>query len=189
MAYRSDIAVITALPEEFEEFRKAFRDFTSTDLVQVEDDPFVFKGRLPQKHKSFLVYAAHQPEPGIISASVLATRMIDRYAPRYLVMLGIAAGFQRPGVDYGDVLIAKYVSHYQEGKVFSGGVVKRNRIGYMLERELNMMLQDRKDRIMEWISDRRGRKFRSHLGVILTGSQVVDCGSRDGRCGHLSGRE
>lgn len=173
MGYRSDIVIITALREEFEEFRKAFVDFTDTNLVQVEDDPFVFKGRLPQKHNSFLIFAAHQPEAGIISASVLATRMIDRYLPRYLVMLGIAAGLQKPGVDYGDVLIAKYVSHYQEGKVFSGGVVKKNRVGYMLERELNMMFQDRKDVIMDWISDRRGRKYRSHLGVILTGSQVV----------------
>jgi|GEM_PF-4288474 len=173
MAFRSDIAVITALPEELAEFHRAFEDLTGNDLTPVEDDPHVLRGHLPKRSKPFLIFAAHQHSPGMVSAAALATRMITRYAPQYLVMLGITAAFQRPGVKLGDVLIADFVSNYQDGKVFSGGEVKKSRVGVPLDPELKMMLQNSKESIMKWISDRRGSTFQAHMGVILTGSQVV----------------
>jgi|SRR5215208_3467516 len=174
MAFRSDIAIITALPEELTEFRRAFLDLTGRHLTQVEEDPYVLRGHLPKASKSLLIFAAHQHEPGMVSAAALATRMIACYAPQYLVMLGIAAGIQRPGVKLGDVLIADFVSNYQAGKAFSGGEVKKNRVGIPLDPELKMMmLQSAKESIMPWISDRRGSRFQAHLGVILTGSQVL----------------
>lgn len=65
------------------------------------------------------VVYARQGEMGMVAAAVLTTKLIGRYSPRYVIMVGIAAGIAKPDMAeqiYGDVNVANLVWNYSVGK-------------------------------------------------------------------------
>ena len=89
--------------------------------------PHTFPGDAqPYYEASFLrdgrehrVVYARQNEMGMVAAAVLATKLISHYQPRYLIMVGIAAGIAADDMAeqiYGDVNVADLVWNYAAGK-------------------------------------------------------------------------
>lgn len=170
--FKSDIVVVTGLAEpELEVFREEFNKMSSAPLEEVEDDPDVYLGWLSGAGKQFLIYAASQPRYGIAGAAALAGRLIERYAPRWIALVGIAAG--TPGkVKIGDVLIADAVINYQEGKLGLYGLEK-DRFSIGIEGELHSLFKKKKGEVMRWLNGMKGSQNQVHLGPVLSGNQVI----------------
>jgi nucleoside phosphorylase len=52
----------------------------------------------------------------VTAASVLSMKMINRFRPRYIVMVGIVAGIKGKG-NYGDILVIDHSWDYGSGKI------------------------------------------------------------------------
>lgn len=61
------------------------------------------------------IMAAAAPRMGLATSSALATKMLMRFRPRYLAMVGITAGV-RDKVQIGDILAADPCWNYESGK-------------------------------------------------------------------------
>lgn len=73
------------------------------------------RGTFTSGKRAYSVVAAHSLKMGMVSATILATKLIALCKPRFLVMPGICAGV--PGkTNFGDVLLANPSWDYQCGK-------------------------------------------------------------------------
>lgn len=182
--YKSDFVIITALNKpEFEGLKRIIRELPKREgygflgeIREIKDSPGIYVGRIGPAEKPFRFYAGSQLYPGMVSAATLATKMIQRYKPRYIVMLGIAAGFADKKMHPGSVLIADFVANYQQGKTSKKGF-QRDGTGLPLNANLKGLLDRHKDDIMNQLNDAMApllsRNLQAYIGPIVTGSQVV----------------
>lgn len=104
MRPRADIAIVTALlkPE-----LDAVLDlkYQWTDK-RFPDDPSAYHfGSIVREGATISVVAASALRKGMPSSAALAAKMVERFKPKYLVMLGICAGV-RGKTNLGDVIVA-----------------------------------------------------------------------------------
>ncbi|MFW2525459.1 hypothetical protein ACN5O8_07000 [Aliarcobacter butzleri] len=125
-----DIAVITALNEEMIQVRKAFDIFEEEialsnkrekhEWIEVNsyNDPHIYKATRVEKvnGKSINLISATTVKMGMSNTAVLATKIILKYKPKVIVILGICAG-KYGDTKLGDILIADRTFDYQAGKV------------------------------------------------------------------------
>lgn len=115
--YIYDVAIICALesPELTEVKRLPYQ---WVPYGTVGDTTDYFTGSLNGKR---LVCAAAY-EMGMSASAILATKMIAKFKPRYLIMTGIAGGVKNKGLNLGDVIVADPCFNYESGKrVFENG--------------------------------------------------------------------
>lgn len=113
--YQFDIAIVTALRNP--ELRAVLDLKANWEETKFENDRSTtyYKGIFQNQTKRLSVVAASCPQMGMNAASVLSTKMIQRFRPKYLVMLGISAGIRGKG-NFGDVLVIDYSWDYGSGK-------------------------------------------------------------------------
>ena len=58
---------------------------------------------------------------GLVQAATATTTAIDRWRPRYIVVIGIAGGIAAKGIQIGDILIADQIANYELQKVTPEG--------------------------------------------------------------------
>jgi WD40 repeat protein/nucleoside phosphorylase len=103
-----ELGIVIALKEELRVFQKLLPARTT-----VERDPrtgqydYVFEHPATGARCVFTLLGDMGPEP----AALATERLINRWAPRTLVMLGIAAGIH-PDVKVGDVVVASQIDSY-----------------------------------------------------------------------------
>ncbi|PRM95084.1 hypothetical protein CJ673_05885 [Aliarcobacter cryaerophilus] len=129
-----DIAIITALQDEMTQVRNAF-DIYETKIatsngrekydwidVTCTNETHIFKAMRIEKinGKSISLISASAVKMGMSNTAVLATKIILKYKPKVIVMLGICAG-KEGDIELGDILIADRVFDYQAGKVKQKG--------------------------------------------------------------------
>jgi nucleoside phosphorylase/CheY-like chemotaxis protein len=109
-----DIAVICALKEEV--------DFIKEALLEVEqctvdyDDDLYYKGYFLKDNSKVRVVFSSANQMGMVATTSLATKMINNFAPKYMVMTGIAGGTKPEKMDFGDVIVASASWDYRAGK-------------------------------------------------------------------------
>lgn len=115
--YDYDVAIICALENpELKEIKNL--PYQWRPSVVVGDTTDYFTGTFNGKR---LICAAAY-EMGMSASAVLATKMIAKFKPRYLIMTGIAGGVSSKDVHYGDVMVADPCFDYESGKrVFENG--------------------------------------------------------------------
>ena len=119
--YDYDVAIITALQKiENEQLRKAFGG--NWEALEVEGDDTTTYYTLELEVKSGVkirIVTCYQQLMASVSCSMLTTKVIANFHPRYLFMTGIAASVktQEEGVGYGDVLVATEVWNAANGKL------------------------------------------------------------------------
>lgn len=112
--YDFDIAVICALEEEAEMIKNSL---VSVEKYQVEyDDDIYYKGFFDTEDKKISVVLSFANQMGMVAATSLATKMINNFAPRYMVMTGITGGTKPDKMNFGDVIVAKTSWDYRAGK-------------------------------------------------------------------------
>lgn len=110
-----DIAIITAIEVEHTELKKIFNVIEEIKIPG--DDTYYYKGCFEGSMDLKIVFAT-QHQKGIIAAGILATKMIQTFRPRYLIMVGIAAGIEGKA-KIGDLLIPFEFFDYTSGKITS----------------------------------------------------------------------
>lgn len=114
--YDYDFGIICALDNpELSEIKRL--PYNWMPFAMVNDSTDYFIGTFAGKR----IICASAYEMGMSASAILATKMILKFRPRYLIMTGIAGGVPGKGLRFGDVMIADPCFDYESGKrVFDG---------------------------------------------------------------------
>jgi nucleoside phosphorylase len=119
-----DFAIITALRVE----RDAVRQRFDTCEVVLEDfEPLVYYGghvNIPSTDECYTVVLVELLNMGNDEAAVATTKLLQRWQPKNLIMVGIAGGV-REKVDLGDVVVSKFCYYYEMAKLTDEGNQQR----------------------------------------------------------------
>lgn len=121
-----DFAIITALPVE----RAAVvHRLDGVEKLQFEDEPLTFyagTAAIPGEATPYTVVVTQLPDMGNADASITTTRVIQRWKPRQILMVGIAGGVKEK-VSLGDVVVSQFAFYYEPGKLTLEGTESRAR--------------------------------------------------------------
>jgi nucleoside phosphorylase len=121
-----DFAIVTALPVEREAFVCRLED---VEKIQFDDEPLTFyAGNVATTGETgcFRVIVVQLVDMGNADAGIAATRVIQRWKPHNVLMVGIAGGV-REKVNLGDVVVSQYAYYYEPGKLTPDGDELRGR--------------------------------------------------------------
>jgi len=178
--YGSEICVIAALhtPE-----LKALLNIKHWNFTNYEapDDPTNYYHGTLKGNKD--IYAAASPRMGLPAAAVLATKMINKFRPKYLVMIGIAAGI-KDKAKLGDIIVADPGWDYGNGKITldAEGVSSFEPSPHQLN--LDPIIKKQFDKIeqnhsalakiyAEWPANKPDTQLRLHVGPFASGASVI----------------
>ena len=148
----------------------------------LDDTTFMRRGSFVSNGSSYSVVTAVSDRMGMVSAAVLATKMIGKCRPRYCVMVGICAGIEAE-TRLGDVVLADPSWDYQSGKRIKEkdgthkfkidphqlpvSLVIRSRIKQLaLDKAALAAIRDERD-------DQPAHELRVLPGPMATGSAVI----------------
>jgi nucleoside phosphorylase len=143
-----DAAIITGLIEEFE----VLRDLLPPMEEVSESSGVWYRTRIEGAggHR-YEVVAAFQDQMGPLGAQGLAARIIDRWDPACILLVGIAGSFASD-VRLGDVIVSQQVFYYDLGKATDTGIRYRPQ-GYpssvLLTRQFEALRLD-KQAFLRW---------------------------------------
>ena len=113
-APRFDIAIMTALGDP--ELTAVLKLPYGWKPLRFADDPTGYHvGEITRGEGKFTVVAASARRKGMPSSAALASKMVSKFRPRYIVMLGICAGV-KDKTNYGDVIVADPSWDWGSGK-------------------------------------------------------------------------
>ncbi len=121
-----DFAIIVALQIERE---AVVNRLDGVERMQIDGEPLSFyQGRIEVAggERPYTLVVVQLLEMGNTEASIATTRVIQRWQPRNVIMVGIAGGV--PGkVQLGDVVVSQYSYYYEPAKLQTGDVEHRGR--------------------------------------------------------------
>jgi len=175
-----DIAIITVLPEEYDAVRG---HLDTANLVEAD-------GEKPRQHawqlgtvepdgggSPFHVVLARTGEAGQNSAVIACKNTIDRFRPRYVLLVGIAGGFPVDGLRKGDVVLANVIHAYEPGKI-DGGFHPRHNFTSQVDKSLLIEAELSPSSKSDWPGDQVPAAGRTRSAERPHG------GGRLGRQGH-----
>ncbi|EIM96394.1 hypothetical protein WQE_34596 [Paraburkholderia hospita] len=114
-----DIAIICALHDP--ELDAVLRIGTWSSLNFEEGDPQTYHSATwaTNRDKQLRVVAAAPNHMGPVAAAALAAKVIWRFRPRIVCMVGIAAGSKSDDQEFGDILVPDHTFDYGSGKTSS----------------------------------------------------------------------
>ena len=113
-AYDYDIAVICALEEEIEIIKEILTDVKKINVPY--DNELYHVGYFMKNERKVKVVLSHARQMGMVAATALATKIINNFTPKYLVMTGITGGTRPDETNFGDIIAATYSWDYRSGK-------------------------------------------------------------------------
>lgn len=109
-----DVAIITAVRNETNEVKRLKSDWT---LDRIDGDPnLYYLNYFENKKQRINVVTVQQSEMGMTASATITAKLIQNYSPKYIIMVGIAAGIDEKSNCYGDIIIANEVWNYSSGK-------------------------------------------------------------------------
>lgn len=173
--YDYHVALITVTATEEAGLRHMYDDWKL--LLLEGDEQQYYETSFERNGTNYKLVTARQSEMGMTAAGVLTMKMISIFKPKYVIMVGIAAGIAyKKAVDqiYGDVVVPDIVWDYSSGKFVSAvnaslnfggiGFIPRphfvNTDGAMLE-------------AVELAMNSKENECRVHIGPMACGSTVV----------------
>lgn len=178
--YKYDLCIVTALPDpEFEAVMKLTWNWRKEEAIGDLAEYYVGTVEVDE-NASLSVVTAVANRMGMVSSAVLVTKMIERFRPRFLAMVGICAGVEGR-CELGDILVADPVWDYQSGKKISedkGFEIDPHQlpIRNALRRRMVSLSQNREllNAIKEgWPGTKPRSDLQLHVGPVATGSQVL----------------
>lgn len=113
-AYDYDIAVICALKEEIDVIAEGLQGVTEINVEY--DDDIYHTGYFEKDGQKIRVVFSNASQMGMVAAASLATKMINNFIPKYIVMTGITGGAKPEKMNYGDIIVASKAWDYRAGK-------------------------------------------------------------------------
>ena len=114
------VALITATETEEAGLKHMYDNWRP--LLVDGDSQIYYETSFDRDGKTFKVVTARQSEMGMTAAGVLTMKMITAFKPKYVIMVGIAAGVAHKNVVdqiFGDVVVPDVVWDYSSGKFVS----------------------------------------------------------------------
>lgn len=121
-AKQYDIVLITALKEELDISKDAIS--LKWKELRLSGDNNIYhttKIKSTREKNEVSIIAAHAHKMGMATSAVLSTKMLLKFQPKMIVMLGICAGNSKD-VKLGEIFIANKIFDYQSGKI----ILERN---------------------------------------------------------------
>lgn len=123
-----DVLLITAIKEEFEAAKQAFRATHSAgdgvqswqDCTEHTNAPYWLGTFFCDAKPLFRIALAQSTRMGAIRTGQLATTLVERLSPKCLVMCGVCAGNPKDFA-LGDIVVSELAYQYDEGKVERDG--------------------------------------------------------------------
>ncbi len=112
--YRYDIAIITAVQREDNAVTRLDNNWKRVVFENDSSNYYETTWKSSQG-KCIKVIKTMLPQMGMVSASTIASKVIFNFAPRYIIMPGIAAGIKND-YNFGDIIIPNEVKDYCSGK-------------------------------------------------------------------------
>lgn len=181
-----DVTIVCALREpELDKVLKTGRQ-PWEDLPPRRDDPHTYHYTIytSRKGEQLRVVAAAPNQMGLAASAVLATKMILRFRPKLVAMVGIAAGVKSDSQGFGDILAAEHTFDYGAGKVGSKGgklTFKPDPKPLDIDTTLNARLKEWQASEYELNDIRRSWPAKSpntalalHVGPLGSGAAVID---------------
>jgi nucleoside phosphorylase len=113
--YRTDVCFLTALKDpEFQALLDAGLDLDSPELV--DTTTYARVGHLPTISRPLSLVAANCLRMGSTESALVASKLIQHFRPKLLLLVGICAGFEEK-VQYGDVILADPCWDYTSAKI------------------------------------------------------------------------
>jgi 5'-methylthioadenosine/S-adenosylhomocysteine nucleosidase len=173
-----DFLVITALGEESRAFRQALRGLRR-EPASKRDVHQYYRGRLPLPgvQGAYDVCVLELLGMGRVKAATATTQAIATWRPRYVLLVGIAGGFAKKGVELGDVLIADQIVDYELQKLTRDKKRYRTEV-HRTDPQLLARANALEQELLRAASVRRPRRGRSsqHVGAIASGDKVDAAG-------------
>ncbi|HMS39220.1 MAG TPA: hypothetical protein PKE69_03275 [Pyrinomonadaceae bacterium] len=166
-----DYAIITALEED--EMEKVLLMITKIDRIPNEKHLIEY-GQLTNNPNKKIAYASQQAT-GMIDAAILATELILRFNPKFLIMAGVLGGNPND-VKIGDVIIATRVFTIDKGKLADYGFKKEIETTSNEHAYITNLIRNKKE-IVKYIREKdetRESEIDIHFGPIACVRQVID---------------
>lgn len=171
MNYIYDVAIITAVDIEEESVRRLYDDWKT--VKQSDDKQTYYEASFVKDGITRRIITAKQTEMGMTAASHLASKIINEFRPRYLIMTGIAAGIGADQI-YGDVIVPDIIWNYAAGKFVSAdnAEITFGDIGFV-PRPVALELDKDILSIIKELKDSEENEFHLHIGPMACGNSVV----------------
>ncbi len=184
-----EVAIICAIfhPELTSVLDTGEKDWQTLECEENDPARYYATQFVSAKGSEFSVVAAAATQMGMASASVLATKMIIKFRPRIVVMVGIAAGSDSARQNYGDILAASMTFDYGAGKELSrDGTPLFQPDPYpiavqpaILTRLMQWDTRNLKNILERWAAKKGEERLPApnlhlHVGPIASGSAVID---------------
>lgn len=166
-----DYAIITALEDD--EMEKILPLIVKEGEVE-DSNNYIEYGYLRDKPSKKIVYAS-QHNTGMVDASILASELIIKFKPKFLIMIGVLGG-KPADTSIGDVIIANKVFEIDRGKLTDVGFKKEASVANLKSREI-IKINRKKREIEEFIKgvdETRKSHVQLHFGPIACVNQVID---------------
>lgn len=178
-----DCAILTAVPNEWNQLLKCGLDWK--EYTELNDPTQYFYSDFEKNGEILHVMIAKQSQMGMAAASMLTTKIINKFSPNLICMVGIAAG-RKGEVELGDIIVANESWDYGSGKIEPEEGTK----GIMFSPEMHqlsisaacreLLSRDYTDilyQIRKKWNARNGmevaRDIKIHVGALASGASVV----------------
>lgn len=124
-----DIALITILPEEYEAVLKYLDNHRSAPSTNEQKNLNAWTiGEIKSSNhaRPYKVVVAMAGKAGNTAGYQVTKATIDRWRPRYALLIGIAGGLSSRQIKKGDVVISTIIWGYEYGKVDNGFIPRHN---------------------------------------------------------------
>ena len=152
-----DIAILTALDDEFHWMKKASE--TSWYSFEKNDNTFYVSKISNDFGEEVSIVAYSINKMGIAYSSSIATKILIDFKPKLLVMTGICAGLEKVA-DKGDIIVPEYIFNYQEGDITEDGFVPAFKVK-QLNSKISKLVKQTKDSYTIDIKNDWEKKYNS----------------------------
>lgn len=175
MQYDYAVALITATDTETAAAKTLYPQWQELNFP--DDNQTYFTASFARGDVRHALVLAQQNEKGMTGAAVLSMKLIQRFRPRYLMMVGIAAGVAPKEADqfYGDVIVADMIWNYSAGKFVSAerADIHFGGVGF-IPRPTVIQMEPRLRPYVDQAVNSEENQCHIHIGHMASGSTVVN---------------
>jgi adenosylhomocysteine nucleosidase len=178
-----DIAIITALEEEYTAVRERLIDWhqVAPDGGQYPNIYGWITGTILKADGTgfYRVVVAWAGASGNIRTAITTVKTIDRWQPRYVLFCGIAGGLPKEELRQGDLVLSDSIWYYEYGKVDKGQFKPRHRESFRVDQGLLSSARTFNSANKSWALCGVAPPVPSHhpkmvVGMIGSGEKVID---------------
>ena len=171
--YGCTAAILTAVEIETRGIKHAFDGWKHVSIKG--DDQNYYKTSFIRDGREHEIITAQQNVMGMNAATMLASKVIYSFRPKYVLMCGIAAGVADEAIElYGDVIVPDLIWDYSTGKYVGPdeSEIRFGDVGF-LPRPIAVKPDPEALEVVKSTIGDPGNEFHVHIGPMACGSSVV----------------